>query len=70
MKAQADLTDEGRRESVVAAIKRLMNDIQDGEIDSIVITVDLVGSEEPLKGLETLAKNIEGAQSRREALPD
>jgi hypothetical protein len=32
--------------------------------------VDLVGSEEALKGFETLAKYIEGAQSRRETLPD
>jgi len=70
LKAQADLSDSSRGDKVLAMLRRIASIVDNDDLESIVITIDLVGKQQALKGLVEVAKPIEGVQNRLEDLPD
>ncbi|HEY0752719.1 MAG TPA: DUF499 domain-containing protein [Ktedonobacteraceae bacterium] len=70
MKLQTDLSYQPNREKVFGMLLRLKNIIDDGDLESIVLTMDIVGSKERLTELIEIAKPLEGMQHRLENLPD
>lgn len=70
LKAQADLSDSARGDKVLAMLRRIVSIVDNDDLESIVITMDLVGNQQALKGLVEVAKPIEGVQNRLEDLPD
>ena len=70
MKKQADLSEETRRINVIALLNRLKNVVDDGAIEGMVLTIDLIGNKDRLGEIINISKSIEGGQYRLEDLPD
>jgi len=69
LKFQTGLADEDLRQSVMALLSRLRTMTGD-DLESCVVTLDLIGDEARLKEFVEMAKQVAGTQHRLEDLPD
>jgi len=70
LKVQADLSNEGRRDHVVALLRRLANIADDGNLETSTMTLEIIGDKERLNEAVGIAMRVEGTQRRLEDLPD
>jgi len=70
MKVQADLSDEGRRDNVVALLRRLANIADDGDLETSTMTLEMIGDKGRLNEAIEIATRIAGTQRRLEDLPE
>ncbi len=69
LKFQTGLTNETTRQDVRDVLSRLRT-MADGDLESCVVTLDLIGDESQLKALVEMAKRIHGTTHRVDELPD
>ncbi len=70
LKVQADLEDENGRERMRALLRRLQSIVDDEDLESGVITFDLIGRKDRLGEAVNLAKPMTSSSPRLEDLPD
>lgn len=70
LKVQADLEDENGRERMRALLRRLQSIVDDEDLESGIITFDLIGRKDRLGEAVNLAKPMTSSSPRLEDLPD
>jgi len=70
MKVQADLSDEGRRDNVVALLRRLANIADDGDLETATMILEIIGDKGRLNEAIEIATRVAGTQRRLEDLPE